>query len=405
MLMAFRVIPDGTITSPRGFSAGATAAGIKTIGERPLDLGLLLSASPCVVAGMFTTNALPAAPTQLNRESVARGQTQGLIANSGNANSFTGEQGLRDAHEMARLGASKLGLTPESVIVASTGLIGSLLPMPAIESGLKAIMLAANGGHQLAQAITTTDTFPKERAVSLTIDGREVTIGGIAKGAGMIHPNMATMLSFIATDATVEQSFLQETLRKAVDRSFNMITIDGDTSTNDMVIVFANGMAGNEPLSSSHPDASAFVDALQDVCRYLAVCIARDGEGATRLLTIEVNGAASEEDARKAARTVAGSMLFKSAVHGADPNWGRLVAALGRSGARLAADRIDLYVGDVRLVARGQPVPFDQDAARQAMLGREVLFKVELGLGSGEAIAWGCDLSPEYVTFNSAYTT
>jgi len=403
--MTLHVLPDGTITSPRGFAAGATHAGIKAIGERPLDLGLLVSDTPCDVAGTFTTNLVQAPPLVLTRERVAKGRAQALVVNSGNANAFTGDEGMRDAEEMTALTAARLGLPVDSVLVASTGVIGAPLPMALVRSGIEALQASPTGGHGLAQAITTTDTFPKERAVSVTVDGRQVTIAGIAKGAGMVHPNMATLLAFLTTDAAVEPAFLHQALRRAVDASFNMVTIDGDTSTNDMVLLFANGVAGNDPLTEGHPAAVDFLTALEDVCRYLAVCIARDGEGATRLLTIEVTGALSEEDARRAARTVAGSMLVKSAVHGADPNWGRLIAALGRSGAQVVPEKIGLFLDTIPLVRQGRPLPFDHDDARQHMLGREVLFRLELGLGEGQATAWGCDLSEEYVTFNSAYTT
>ncbi len=399
------IVPEGTITSPRGFSAGATHAGLKTLGERPLDLGILVSDTPCVVAGMFTTNVFQGASLVLTRERVADGSAQALIVNSGNANAGTGEQGMHDAEEITSLAAAKLALPVKSVLVGSTGVIGVPMPMPLVRTGIEAIQVSGNGGRSLAQAITTTDTFSKERAVSFMVDGHEVSVGGIAKGAGMIHPNMATLLAFLTTDAAVEPSFLRQALRRAVDRSFNMVTIDGDTSPDDMVVIFANGVAGNQPLSEEHAAATDFLAALDDVCRYLAVCIARDGEGATRLLTIEVTGALSEEDARLAARTVAGSMLVKSAVHGADPNWGRLIAALGRSGAQVVPEKIGLFLDTTPLVQQGRPVPFDREEARQHMLGREVLFRLDLGLGQGHATAWGCDLSEEYVTFNSAYTT
>jgi len=403
--MPLHIVPDGTITSPRGFAAGATHAGLKTLGERPLDLGILLSDTPCVVAGMFTTNVFQGASLVLTRERVTVGSAQALIVNSGNANAGTGEQGMHDAEEIASLTAAKLALPVRSVLVGSTGVIGVPMPMPLVRAGIEAIQVSANGGRSLAQAITTTDTFPKERAVSFMVDGHEVSVGGIAKGAGMIHPNMATLLAFLTTDAAVEPSFLRQALRRAVDRSLNMVTIDGDTSPDDMVVIFANGVGGNDPLNEGHPGAADFLTALEDVCRYLAVCIARDGEGATRLLTIEVTGAQSEEDARLAARTIAGSMLVKSAVHGADPNWGRLIAALGRSGAHVVPEKIGLYLDTIPLVREGRSLPFDREDARQHMLGREVLFRLDLGLGQGQATAWGCDLSEEYVTFNSAYTT
>lgn len=405
--MSWSLVFDGTITSPAGFLAGAAYAGIKTLGESPLDVGLLCSDVPCTVAGVFTRNRIKAAPLLLTAERVARGSAQALVVNSGIANACTGEQGQRDAEEMAAIAAARLDLPQEAVLVASTGVIGTHLPMDLLRSAISTIELSASAdaGHALAQAIMTTDTFTKERALQLPVEGRQVTIAGIAKGAGMIHPDMATLLVFLTTDAAVERAFLQDALARAVARTFNMVTVDGDTSPNDMALLFANGRAGNRPLAHGHPDAPAFQEALDAVCHYLAVCVARDGEGATRLLTVEVSGARTEEDARRAARTIAGSMLVKAAVHGADPNWGRIIAALGRSGAEIVPEHIELLLEDLPLMRQGRPLPFDRERARQLMLGREVRFRLHLGLGDGFAEAWGCDLSEEYVTFNSAYTT
>ncbi len=275
--------------------------------------------------------------------------------------------------------------------------------MDRISSGIERIELSWDGGHDLAQAIMTTDTIPKEIAVTTQIKGKEVIIGGVAKGAGMIHPDMATMLCFLTTDAAVEPDFLQTALKRAVEVSFNMITVDGDTSPNDTVLFLANGLAGNPILSGDSLDG--FQSALEEVCIYLARCIAGDGEGATRLIEVTVEGALSTEDARIAARTIAGSLLVKTAVHGADPNWGRVVAAAGRSGAEVVQSRIDLYLDHLCLVRMGVALPFDKDEAI-AMLNRdEVRFRLCLNLGKGHATAWGCDLTEEYIAINGSYTT
>jgi len=396
-------IPGGTITSPGGFVAGATDAGLKTRGG--LDLGLLYSEAPCVAAGLFTINRIKAAPVLLCQEHIASRKAQAIVVNAGCANACTGEQGLEDAAEMASLAAKRLGLSPADVLVASTGVIGIRLPMELIGAGLEKVALSKEGGHQLAQAITTTDTLTKEIALSLDVGGKESIIAGIAKGAGMIHPDLATMLSFLATDAAIDAHFLEQAFRKAVNLSFNMLTIDGETSPNDMVVILASGVAGNEMIEEGSADADAFQAALTEVCIYLVKSIARDGEGATRLIEVAVEGALSAADARVAARTIAGSPLVKAAIHGSDPNWGRIVAALGRSGAEIESSMIDLFLNNICLMKGGSPHPFDENEVREAMGSDEVPIKVCLNLGSFSATAWGCDLSEEYVTINSAYTT
>jgi glutamate N-acetyltransferase/amino-acid N-acetyltransferase len=288
-------------------------------------------------------------------------------------------------------------------MVASTGVIGTKLPMDRIRSGIERIDLSPDGGHDLARAIMTTDTVTKEIAVSIQINGENVIIGGVAKGAGMIHPDMATMLCFLTTDAAIDPDFLQTALQRAVDLSFNMITVDGDTSPNDTVLLLANGRAGNPVLSADSPDG--FQSALDEVCVYLARCIAADGEGATRLIEVMVEGALSTKDARIAARTIAGSPLVKTAVHGADPNWGRVLAAVGRSGAEVVEARIDLYLDHLCLVRGGIALPFDNDEAISIMKQDEVRFRLCLNLGEGQATAWGCDLTEEYIGVNCHYTT
>ena len=400
-----RIVPSGTVTSPAGFLAGATYAGIKTRGEDLLDLGILYSESPCVAAGVFTANKVRAAPVLLCQERIANRSARAVVVNSGCANACTGEQGLADSLEMAALAAGKLGLSPEEALVASTGVIGIPLPMERIRRGVGHVNLSRDGGHKLTRAMMTTDSFPKEMALSIRLGDRKATIGGVAKGAGMIYPDMATLLCFLSTDAALEAHFAEASLRRAVDDSFNMIAVDGDTSTNDTVLLLANGLAGNKPLKAGTSDGEIFQAALRKVCIYLARCIARDGEGATRLIEVVVDGAATEADARLAARTVVSSSLVKAAVHGADPNWGRIVAAVGRSGAEVDQSRIDLYMGKLCLLKSGSPVTFDNEEARR-MLGRdEVRIIVRLRLGSSRAVAWGCDLSEQYVAINSGYAT
>jgi len=401
--MKAKVIPGGTVTSARGFLAGATRAGLKTKGG--LDLGILYSEVPCVAAGLFTSNRIKAAPVILCQERIANGKGQAIVVNAGCANACIGEQGLEDAAEMASLGAKKLGISAQDVLVASTGVIGMRLPMELIGSGIEKVALSKEGGHELAQAITTTDTFAKERAVALDLGGAEVIIGGIAKGAGMIHPDLATLLCFLASDAVIDAHFLQQALREAADLSFNMLTIDGETSPSDTLLILANGLAGDREIKEGSAEAKAFQAALDEVCIYLAKCIARDGEGATKLIEVAVEGALSAAEARVAARTIASSPLVKAAVHGNDPNWGRIIAALGRSGAEIDGSKIDLFLNSICLMKGGSPQPFDEDEVREAMKDGEVPIKVCLNLGSFAATAWGCDLSEEYVTINSEYTT
>jgi glutamate N-acetyltransferase/amino-acid N-acetyltransferase len=304
---------------------------------------------------------------------------------------------------MAKAAADLLDIKPGQVIVASTGVIGAQMPVDRVKAGMKKIGLSANGGHNLARAIMTTDTKPKEIALRVTDSNGTYIIGGIAKGAGMIHPDMATLLSFLTTDARVEAGFLRRALKKAVSGSFNMITVDGDTSTNDMVSLMANGAAGTKEITES--SGKAFREALNRVCRHLACCIAADGEGATKLIEVNVSGARTAGAARKAARTIAGSSLVKSAIHGNDPNWGRIVAALGRAGIFFAEDKVDVYLQGRAMMKQGAPLPLDKASASASLKAEKVVIGVELNFGPGKATAWGCDLSEEYVTINSDYTT
>ena len=398
-------VENGTVTSARGFTAGSTYAGLKTYGQDKLDLGILASDKPSAVAGVFTRSKIVSSTVTLTRQRVQSGRAQAVIVNSGCANACVGPQGMVDAMEMASLAADKLGMAQESVLVASTGVIGVEIPMSLIRPAIDKIEMSPDGGHSFARAIMTTDTHPKEVAVSFEIDGKRCTLGAAAKGVGMIHPDMATMLCFVGTDAAVEPGFLQSTLGAAADSSFNMLTIDGDTSTNDLLVVLANGDAGNKPIRAETPEAELFQQALSDVCQTLTRMIARDGEGATKLIDVTVEGAASAQDARKVARTVVSSPLVKTAVHGADPNWGRLMMAIGRSGAEVQEDMLALYLNGICMFDAGAPIPFHKDLAVLSMKESDVKIIVRLGLGEHSATAWGCDLTEEYVRFNSEYTT
>jgi len=394
-------IKQGTVTSPQGFTAGAVEAAVKYKGR--LDLGILYSETPAVSAAVFTRSKVKAAPILISMKNNEKGRARAIVVNSGCANACTGEKGLHDATDMAVLTAKKLGVRTDQVMVASTGVIGTILPVDRIQSGISKIELLKDGGHKLARAIMTTDTRPKEIAVRVMDSSGHYTIGGIAKGAGMIHPDMATLLSFLTTDARVEVAFLARTLKAAVNDSFNMITIDGDTSTNDMVSIMANGRADNEMITAKN--GRVFREALSQVCRYLACSIAADGEGATRLIEVCVEGAKSRSQARKLARLIAASALVKSAVHGSDPNWGRVVAVLGRSGAAMDEGTLDVYLQGEQVMHAGSPMPFEKDKLSRRMKADTVNIRVCLNIGAGNAVAWGCDLSQEYVTINSEYTT
>jgi len=399
-------VDGGTITTARGFRAGGTFVGIKTYSEDKMDMGMLLSDTPCSAAGVFTKSTLVSPSVTVNRETLAAGApVRGLVVNSGIANAGVGEQGYIDAKEMAAVAAAGLGVKPEEVLVFSTGVIGVELPMALINKGVGQIELSEDGGNQLARAMMTTDTKTKEAAVSVNLGGAAINIAGVAKGSGMIHPNMATMLCFVATDAAVEQDFLRSILPDVADNTLNMLTIDGDTSTNDSLVVLANGSAGNNPISAGGAGAESFKAALTEVLVQLTRQLAQDGEGATRLLVAEVRGARNTHDARLAAKTIASSLLVKSALYGADPNWGRLIMALGRSGAETVESQIDLYINDVCIMEGGRPVPFHRDAVVALMRSDEVTFGVNLNLSDGQATSWGCDLTEEYVVINSAYTT
>ena len=401
---ALRII-EGSVTAPRGFRAGATACGIKSDGNIP-DLAVLIAEVPCVAAATFTTSRTPAAPVLVCKEHLlASGQlVQAVVVNSGNANCSTGEMGMRDARQMAQLVADRFALDPQMVMVSSTGIIGRMLPMDKVANGIKQVEPLANGGEDFSTAIMTTDTRPKRIAMECEIDGKTVRIAGTTKGAGMILPNMATMLCYITTDAAVDQHWLQTILRPAVNDSFNMICVDGDMSTNDTVIVMASGLAGNAVCDGTTPDSATFQAALNAVTRYLAREIARDGEGMTKLMEVRVQHAATDADARKAARSVTLSPLWQCALAGQDPNWGRILAAIGASGADFEHARIAIALGDVTLVKNGLATDFQRDDAVAQMMGDEVVVTVDLGAGTASATAWGCDLTHGYIDENTLYS-
>ena len=400
-------IADGTVTSSSGFSAGGVYAGIKTPGADKLDIGLLFSERPCAAAGTYSQNSVVSPSVTLTRQLVNAGQmVHGVVANSGCANCAVGEQGLIDARETVGLAAEKLGVGSDQVLIASTGVIGVELPMALIRDHLPRIELSDAAGDEFARAIMTTDTHAKQVAVQTEVDGKTVTVGGCAKGAGMIHPNMATMLAFMSTDAAVEGEFLQSTLSDAVELTFNQIDIDGDQSTNDTVAILANGAAGNAVLTERGDQGSEnFAQAVMYVAKYLAIELARDGEGARRLIEVTVEGAHSDADARKAARSVASSLLVRTAVYGQDPNWGRILMAVGKTQIPLDESRISVFVNDIQIVDGGKAIPFNIQSVVASLGAPEVRLRVGLDVGDGTGEAWGCDLTEEYVVFNSAYTT
>lgn len=397
----------GGITAPQGFKAAGVHAGIKKNGNE--DVGLIYSTVPAAGAAMFTTNKMAAAPVQVSRQAIERGAARAIIVNSGCANACTGEQGLKDAQVMALETAKALNIDACEVLVASTGVIGVPLPMDKVKAGITqaAAALSENGHEAALAAIMTTDTFKKSCAYEFKLDGKTCKIAGIAKGAGMIHPNMATMLSFITTDAAIAPAILKKALSEAVELSFNMISVDGDTSTNDMVTVLANGQGGNELITSTDsPAYQEFYAALKVVCTELAQLIVRDGEGATKFLEINVTGAGSFADAKLAAMAIAKSPLVKTAFFGQDPNWGRILCAVGYSGAKSEPEKTSLDIGGLTIVSNGQGAAgFDTDKLKEVMAAKDIAITVSLGMGEASATVWTCDFSYEYVKINGEYTT
>lgn len=391
------------IVSPKGFKAAGIHCGLK---HKKKDLALLVSDVPASVAGVFTTNAIQAAPLSVTKKVVYETKKmQAMIVNSGNANACTGKQGLVDALEMQTLTAQKLNIAENLVGVCSTGVIGETMKMKPVQQGVAALVVddCLENAIDFAQAILTTDTVMKNTSYTTIIDGKEVIIAGVAKGSGMIEPNMATMLGFITTDANIDSPMLQMALSQITDCTFNAITVDGDTSTNDTVIIMANGLAQNKPLTPEHPEWHKFYTTLQMVAEDLAKMIAKDGEGATKLIEVNVTGAKTDEEARKIAKTVVGSPLVKTAVFGADANWGRVIAAVGYSGAVVDPEKIGIKIGDKLLVEAGEPVHFSEEELMQILKQQEVKIDVTLHIGDGKGTAWGCDLTYDYVQINASY--
>lgn len=398
-LTAFRLAP--------GFHCAATSCGLKVSGN--LDLGLVWSDGPCAAAGVFTTNRVQAAPVQVCRETLAHAsaRVRGVLYNSGCANAVTGERGLHDARRMRALGAAAVGAADDELLVLSTGVIGRFLDLDKVGRGVETLHspAALRTAGDAARAIMTTDTVAKVSTAVAEVAGQRVTVSGFAKGAGMIHPNMATMLSVVTTDARVDPVRLDRCLRAAVERSFNRISVDGDMSTNDTVLVLASGVSG---ATVGDAEESAFTHALTLVCADLARRIARDGEGATRLVELRITGGATERQAHRVGDAIACSPLVKTAIHGNDPNWGRILAAAGYSGEAVEPERVRLWFGErdaLQLLDRGLPVPFDETAASHLLRQDPAIVHLDLGLGDEHAVVWTCDLSAEYVRVNADYTT
>ncbi len=397
------------VCAPLGFRAGVSAAAIRGDGdETRTDVALIRSDTPAAAAGVFTRNTVKAAPVVISQLTLRRGTPiSAVVVNAGNANACTGAQGFRDALVMCTAAGDALDLDPGDVLVCSTGVIGRPMPMDRVVRGIRAaaLSMSPDAGGAVARAIMTTDTVAKVATSTFTAGGVTYTVGGTAKGAGMIHPDMATLLAFITTDAPVDTTVLQAALSRVTDSTFNCVTVDGDTSTNDSCIVLANGAAGGSRFTEESSAAGAFEAALLVVCDSLAEQLVADAEGATRHFRVAVDGAVDADQARTAARVVAQSPLVKTAIHGGDPNWGRIVAALGRSGAQFTLDRCRVAIGGVVVFDRGAPEPLDAERIRSALSHPRLDIAIDLGAGGGAGHAWGCDLSAEYVRINADYTT
>ena len=395
-------IIDGTIASPLGFSADGLHAGFK---KKKLDFGWIVSEVPASVAGVYTTNKGIAAPLLVTKASIQKSQKlQAIVVNSGVANSCTGQQGLDAAHEMQRLTAQKLEVEPDLVGLASTGVIGEQLPMDALKNGLSRILVSGKA-EDFAEAILTTDTCTKTCVITEEFGSDLVTMAGVAKGSGMIHPNMATMLAFITCDANISSATLQAALSQHVETTFNQITVDGDTSTNDMVLVMANGCRQNEEILPDTEEFEKFSKMLRYLMADLAKKIAKDGEGATKLIEVNVRHAKDEQRGRMIAKSVVGSSLVKTAIFGQDPNWGRILAAIGYAGADVSVDNIDIWIEGIPVMQASSPVAFDPEETSDAMAGELLTLTIDLHDGDAEAQAWGCDLSYDYVKINALYRT
>ena len=395
-------VVEGNIASPLGFSADGLHAGFK---KKKMDFGWIVSEVPASVAGVYTTNKVIAAPLVVTRQVVKeKQQMQAIVVNSGVANSCTGVQGMEDAQTMQAWTADKLKIAPDLVGVASTGVIGELLPMDTLQNGLSKIVVNGNA-DDFAKAILTTDTATKTCVVKEDFGTDEVTMAGVAKGSGMIHPNMATMLGFITCDAVISSETLQLALSQNVEKTFNQITVDGDTSTNDMVLVLSNGCTKNQEILPDTPEFDKFVAMLQFVMEDLAKKIAKDGEGATKLIEVEVKQAPDALGARMMAKSVVGSSLVKTAIHGEDPNWGRILAAVGYAGVDFSPENVDIFLGNLPVMLASSPVTFDEEEMAEIMAQDEIVITVDLHEGVANGRAWGCDLSYDYVKINALYRT
>ena len=400
---------EGSVTSAKGFTASGVHCGIRK-NKSKRDLALIFCEKKCTAAAVYTTNLVKSSPITVTKQNLANGFAQAVICNSGNANTCNAD-GMEKAAEMCRLTAEELGISADDVIVGSTGVIGQVLPIEPIKDSMKQIVseLSKDGAPNAAEAIMTTDTIPKEVAVQTTIAGKTVTIGGISKGSGMIHPNMATMLCFVTTDAAISAEMLQKAVKDAADKTFNMISIDGDTSTNDMLSVMASGLAENPEITEENEDYALFSEALTGVCKGLARMMAKDGEGATKLLTCKVSGAKTERDAKGVAKSVICSSLLKAAMFGADANWGRVLCAIGYSGADVDVTKIDVSFksdkGTITVCENGAGIPFSEEKAKEILLEKEIEILVALNDDEYSSTAWGCDLTYDYVKINGDYRT
>ncbi len=395
---------EGTVTSPKGFLASGIYVGLKRAQK---DIALIKSTQPAAVAGLFTTNKVPAHCVVFNKQQVKDGTAQALVVNSGNANCCTGEQGWNDTVEMARQTAETLNVDVSQVLVLSTGVIGELMPMPKVRQGIDmaAHELSEDGGFNAALAIMTTDTVPKHYSATFELDGVPCTIGVVAKGSGMINPNLATMFCIFTTDVAIKQPLLQEAFRHAVEDSLNKLTVDGEMSTNDTALIFANGAAGNTPIAEKNHHFDLFVDALKAVATQATKAIAKDGEGATKIVTVTVTGAADDNDATIAAKAIANSMLVKTAIFGRDPNWGRVVQSAGASGAKIDPKAFSVEFAGVKVAHNGGTQPFDKDKMIKRLGKNEIEVHIDLGVGNASATVFTCDLTYDYIKINAEYHT
>ncbi|WP_144550825.1 bifunctional ornithine acetyltransferase/N-acetylglutamate synthase [Peribacillus simplex] len=396
-------IQEGNILMPQGFKASGVHAGLRYSKK---DVGIIFTDVPASAAAVYTQNVVQAAPINVTKDSIAvNGKLHGIVVNSACANACTGEQGLKDANEMRKLAAQKFGLKDHSFAVASTGVIGEFMEMEKVKKGIESLQPenTPEAAEAFGTAILTTDIVTKSCGYETIIDGKTVKMGGAAKGSGMIHPNMATMLGFITTDAVIEPDDLQQALSSITNDTFNQITVDGDCSTNDMVLVLANGEANNEPLTPDHPEWFIFLELLKQTSENLAKQIAKDGEGATKLIEVNVHGMPTKQDSQMMAKTIVGSNLVKTAAFGADANWGRIIAAMGRSGVEFNPDQTTIVFGDIVVLNDGEPVMFSEEEAKAYLENESIIINVYLKDGNESGTAWGCDLTYDYVKINGSY--